>query len=215
VIVLYLLKTLMLTETRGGLPGRRTALRAVYADGEPSVSSTTSTMMVRQPDGDGFVTLPVTRCPNDPGGSGLWIGYHCRQDATLRQRYGITCEQYWTLFELQGGKCAVCKRRPTKRYRLVVDHDHDDGLVRGLVHGRCNRWITRAVVRYIKKPPGEVLQIHVAPEKMAKLEQLARERVQRERAKQNEAAQRKKGYVVPKKEPQRPSSLRDKLRPGA
>lgn len=153
----------------------------------------------------------IAKCPNDPGGTGLWIGYHCRQDATLRQRYGpaVTCEVYWTYFELQEGRCAVCHRKPSKRYRLVVDHDHDTGLVRGLIHGRCNRWITTAVVRYILRHPGQQLQVYVSKDKMQALAAAARERVRREHAKQD---QRRKGYVAPKHVPERPSTIRNKLR---
>jgi Recombination endonuclease VII len=155
----------------------------------------------------------VDRCPNASGdGTGLWTGYHCRQDATLQQRYGITCDQYWTYFEEQEGKCAVCKRKPTKRYRLVVDHDHDTGLIRGLIHARCNRWITRSVVRYIQKHPGQRLQIYVPADKMRKLEQLYRERIRKEHARENAARGRKKGFVAGKRTPERPSSIRSKLR---
>lgn len=45
------------------------------------------------------------------------------------------------MFERQRGACALCGRvldeaRSTRR--VVVDHDHATGAVRGLVHQQCN-----------------------------------------------------------------------------
>jgi hypothetical protein len=64
------------------------------------------------------------------------------QDARMRKRYGITLEDYERMMVEQGGGCAICgltenqwKNAPTK---LCVDHDHDSGLVRGLLCRRCN-----------------------------------------------------------------------------
>lgn len=58
-----------------------------------------------------------------------------RRRWNLAKRYGITMEQYADLWERQGGGCAVCSR---KDGRLVVDHDHDTGTVRGILCQRCN-----------------------------------------------------------------------------
>jgi len=48
----------------------------------------------------------------------------------------LTDAQYTELLDRQGGSCAICKDKP--RDRLVVDHDHESGAVRGLLCGRCN-----------------------------------------------------------------------------
>ena len=63
----------------------------------------------------------------------------------LEKHYGITLEQYEELFRLQGGRCAICNDPPAtglsgrgKANRLVVDHDHDTGAVRGLLCRPCN-----------------------------------------------------------------------------
>lgn len=53
--------------------------------------------------------------------------------------YGITGDEYWKLYEAQGGKCAICQRATGARKRLAVDHNHETGLVRGLLCGPCNR----------------------------------------------------------------------------
>lgn len=54
----------------------------------------------------------------------------------LKQRYGISEEQYEEMFNRQGGRCAVCRRK-SKRV-LHVDHDHVTKRVRGLLCFKCN-----------------------------------------------------------------------------
>ena len=59
-------------------------------------------------------------------------------------RYGLTVQSYETLLDSQGGCCAICKQVPTgvgRFGRLVVDHDHKTGSVRGLLCCSCNRGI--------------------------------------------------------------------------
>jgi hypothetical protein len=57
-------------------------------------------------------------------------------------RYGITQEEYDSLFEQQGGLCAVCRCPPEVRNgierRLAVDHSHKSGRNRALLCSRCN-----------------------------------------------------------------------------
>jgi hypothetical protein len=53
--------------------------------------------------------------------------------ASMTQRvYGLTSAQYDELLALQGGRCAICRNRPGSK-RFAVDHDHDTGVVRGLL----------------------------------------------------------------------------------
>lgn len=54
----------------------------------------------------------------------------------LQREYGITLAQFRTLSAAQGGACAVCSDVP--RARLVIDHDHDTGVIRGLLCSPCN-----------------------------------------------------------------------------
>lgn len=59
----------------------------------------------------------------------------------------MTAEQYWQLYEYQGGHCYLCQRATGKRKRLAVDHDHAccpttptcGRCTRGLCCGTCNK----------------------------------------------------------------------------
>jgi hypothetical protein len=62
-----------------------------------------------------------------------------KRDAGLRQRYGISLEEYSKILEIQNGVCAICNEKcPTGR-NLAVDHCHATGKVRGLLCVRCNQ----------------------------------------------------------------------------
>lgn len=60
----------------------------------------------------------------------------------LKRKYGVTVEWYEATLHAQGGVCAICHRPPGK-HRLAVDHDHEDGQVRGLLCDRCNPLLER------------------------------------------------------------------------
>ncbi|MCA2331875.1 endonuclease VII domain-containing protein [Mycobacterium avium] len=85
--------------------------------------------------------------------------------------YGLTAEQYWEIYEYQGGKCYICQRATGARKKLSVDHDHETGFVRGLCCGPCNRDVlghlrdsTEALWRaitYLIFPPAQRLGIYV------------------------------------------------------
>lgn len=54
-------------------------------------------------------------------------------------RYGITLEQYVGMVKDQNGLCKLCQlplfdepRKP------VIDHCHETGKIRGVIHNRCN-----------------------------------------------------------------------------
>lgn len=53
----------------------------------------------------------------------------------LERKYGLTHHDFDTFFVHQRGCCAICEQRPTL---LVVDHDHEQGRVRGLLCPNCN-----------------------------------------------------------------------------
>jgi hypothetical protein len=58
------------------------------------------------------------------------------------KKYDLTLEEYNKLFEEQNGRCYIClsteSHRTKTRYKLVVDHCHTTGKVRGLLCHHCN-----------------------------------------------------------------------------
>ncbi len=61
--------------------------------------------------------------------------------ATRRQivkRYGLTVEAYKTLELGQKGTCAICHQINSNGRALAVDHNHDTGIIRGLLCTTCN-----------------------------------------------------------------------------
>ena len=66
----------------------------------------------------------------------------CKKIENYRRRYNITIDDYNTLFNQQGGRCKICtKHQSDLKSILVVDHDHKEGHVRGLLCARCNQAI--------------------------------------------------------------------------
>jgi len=55
----------------------------------------------------------------------------------LKQKYNMTVEDYDLLFQSQNGRCAICARPPFFD-KLVVDHCHETGKIRGLLCSLCN-----------------------------------------------------------------------------
>lgn len=64
----------------------------------------------------------------------------------LKKSYGIDSLYYDKLFNDQNGCCAICKihiselNQKIKKY-LCIDHDHNNGKIRGLLCDKCNRGI--------------------------------------------------------------------------
>lgn len=92
--------------------------------------------------------------------------------------YGITGEDYWALYEFQGGRCYICRWAQGKSKRLTVDHDHKCTVghdpktgcpecVRGLLCVFCNRLLGFArdsveffqrCIEYLQSPPWQRLR---------------------------------------------------------
>jgi hypothetical protein len=65
-------------------------------------------------------------------------GKRVNANANLKNKYGITLDEYDAMFEAQGGVCAICGGVHDDGRRLYVDHDHATGKVRALLCRRCN-----------------------------------------------------------------------------
>jgi hypothetical protein len=85
-----------------------------------------------------------------------------RRKSWLKQKYGITPEEYDAVLASQGGNCAICGEPPSdsRGYKMHVDHNHSTGAVRGILCGPCNRGIgnlgddierLRAAIRYLEQ----------------------------------------------------------------
>jgi len=61
-----------------------------------------------------------------------------RRDWHLRNKFGITEQQFEDLREVQGGVCAICDSPCETHPNLSVDHNHTTGANRGLLCFNCN-----------------------------------------------------------------------------
>jgi hypothetical protein len=61
--------------------------------------------------------------------------------ARLKEKFGITLEQYDALLNGQNGCCAICLAPQNPERRHAVDHCHETGAIRGLLCDKCNRGI--------------------------------------------------------------------------
>lgn len=57
-----------------------------------------------------------------------------KRNTRILKSYGITLDQYNAMFRKQNRKCKLCGRK----VRLVLDHCHDTGRLRGFICQRCN-----------------------------------------------------------------------------
>lgn len=60
------------------------------------------------------------------------------RDWHLRKKYGITLDEFNELSKAQGHLCAICNEENKVYDRLVVDHNHATGEIRGLICSGCN-----------------------------------------------------------------------------
>jgi hypothetical protein len=76
----------------------------------------------------------------------------CQRARVLRYSYGITPQDVVDMAKAQRYRCQICRRK----CRLVVDHDHKTGKVRGLLCTPCNTSLGRLennmkrTVKYLK-----------------------------------------------------------------
>ena len=90
-------------------------------------------------------TNELARTPEGKKKSALYYATFKKKhpgNSCILGRYGVTQEVYAKLFELQGGVCALCKKRPLRR-KLAVDHCHKTWIIRGLLCHFCNMMLGR------------------------------------------------------------------------
>lgn len=85
------------------------------------------------------------------------------REKKLKYTYGLSLEDYNSLYELQDGNCAVCKNSLKKGTNdCSVDHDHETEEIRGLLCNTCNRALGMlndnkqtlySAIRYLKNSP--------------------------------------------------------------
>ena len=63
---------------------------------------------------------------------------------SLKNKFGLTLDDYDRLYEQQHGVCAICGGINDGGRRLLVDHDHKTERVRGLLCIRCNSLLGHA-----------------------------------------------------------------------
>jgi hypothetical protein len=98
----------------------------------------------------------------------------------LRNKFGLTTEEYNRTLEQQGGACALCESAPTPGISLHVDHDHGTGEIRGLLCMRCNNalGLFREDPDLLKRAARYVTADANHRSQRTKSERLARERVE-------------------------------------
>ena len=93
------------------------------------------------------------------------LSYKSKEKARAKRlldNYKLTVEQYDAILAHQGGVCYACKcAEPVKGRRLSVDHDHDSGLIRGLLCSRCNPIIGKLENAYKRYGLGKVVGLDV------------------------------------------------------
>ena len=97
-------------------------------------------------------------CRNCNNSKGKLRDRNKEQEYKLKKRYGISLDEYISIFIGQGGLCKVCCKDTGKL--LVVDHCHSSLEVRGLLCGPCNLGLgmfyddkdnLRRAIKYLKE----------------------------------------------------------------
>jgi recombination endonuclease VII len=70
----------------------------------------------------------------------------CTHKSKLKSKYGLDEKDYKSLVKRQGGVCAICKNKR----KLMVDHDHETDVVRGLLCTSCNVCISIIDAGYLE-----------------------------------------------------------------
>jgi hypothetical protein len=66
-----------------------------------------------------------------------------RSEYLVAKKYHLLPAQYDAMHAGQGGVCAICSGECSTGKRLAVDHNHENGAVRGLLCASCNLCLGR------------------------------------------------------------------------
>jgi hypothetical protein len=86
----------------------------------------------------------------------------------VQKVYGLQPGEYGQLYLFQGQVCAICQRATGATRNLSVDHNHKNGLVRGLLCRPCNDLLghlrddwraAQRIANYLLRPPAQQLGI--------------------------------------------------------
>jgi hypothetical protein len=90
----------------------------------------------------------------------------CMYRSRSIRRYGLTVPEYRRLLDATNGKCPICDKVPN---RWNIDHDHNTGLVTGLVCTGCNIGplahslhsveFVKKLLSFLENPPAKTLGI--------------------------------------------------------
>lgn len=128
----------------------------------------TSTAKFQNPDADpNGHTCPVDDVPVTGHRNRRFCSDTCKNKVSaLRKKYGMEIADFRRLVEATGGKCPICKQRPTS---WQVDHNHSTRMAAGVVCINCNVGLlaysghdvdrARALVAYLETTPCERLGI--------------------------------------------------------
>lgn len=61
-----------------------------------------------------------------------------RRAQFLKQTYGISVQEWENLLAAQGNVCAICKTKEPGKRGWHTDHNHETGVVRGILCSNCN-----------------------------------------------------------------------------
>jgi len=95
-----------------------------------------------------------------------------------QRSYGLNRKTWEEIYWFQGNVCAICKepgilpaQGGSMNETLCVDHDHKTGLIRGIIHGRCNHAlghirddanIARGAANYLENNFGHQKQLKIS-----------------------------------------------------
>lgn len=78
---------------------------------------------------------------------------------TVERNYGLSWEDYEAMLARQDGRCAICRTSNPGKKAWHVDHNHENGDVRGLLCSDCNLTLGKindsvevlySMIRYLK-----------------------------------------------------------------